>query len=65
MLAGLAAQFGIEDGVRVAALGVYLHGVAAERAARGRDCSGLLAGEVADAIPAARLELLGELQKRG
>lgn len=65
MLAGLAAQFGTEDGVRVAALGVYLHGVAAERAARGRDCSGLLSGEVADAIPGARLELLSELQKRG
>jgi len=32
-------------------LGVYLHGLAAESATRGTDLSGLLAGEVADAVP--------------
>ncbi len=65
VLAGLEAQWGSADRTRLAALGVYLHGVAAERATRGRDCAGLLASEVAEAIPAARRELLGELQKRG
>lgn len=65
VLAGLEAQWPGEDRVRLAALGVYLHGAAAELAVQRGDCSGLLAGEVAEAIPAARRELLGELQKRG
>ena len=63
MLAGLTAQFGTEEWTRVLALGVYLHGLAAERAPilSGRataegDASGLLAGEVAEALPAARAE---------
>src|SRR5258707_6809426 len=63
ILAALIAQFGSDDGARVLSLGVYLHGLAAESATRGTDLSGLLAGEVADAVPDARLKLLEELRK--
>jgi NAD(P)H-hydrate epimerase len=63
LLAAMVAQFGTDDGARVLSLGVYLHGLAAEIASRGTDLSGLLAGEVADSIPHARLRLLEELRK--
>ena len=62
ILAALIAQFGADDGARVLSFGVYLHGLAAELASRGKDLSGLLAGEVADAVPHARLKLLEELR---
>ena len=62
ILAALLAQFGANDGARVLSLGVYLHGLAAELASHGTDLSGLLAGEVADAVPRARLKLLEELR---
>ena len=65
VLAALTAQFTTEDWTRVLALGVYLHGAAAELAAAGMDLSGLLAGEVASAVPQARRRLLAELQRRG
>ena len=64
ILAGLTAQFKTDDWLRVLALGVYLHGKAAEIATRNTDESGLLATEVADALPLARRELLRELQQR-
>ncbi len=63
ILSALIAQFGADDGARVLSLGVYLHGLAAEITTRGIDLSGLLADEVADAIPHARLKLLEELRK--
>jgi len=63
ILAALIAQFGTVDGARVLALGVHLHGLAAELASRGRDLSGLLAGEVAEGVPLARLKLLEELRQ--
>lgn len=65
ILAALIAQFGTDDGARVLTLGVYLHGLGAELASRGTDMSGLLASEVADAVPHARLKLLGELRQSG
>jgi hydroxyethylthiazole kinase-like uncharacterized protein yjeF len=65
LLAALTAQFKTEDWARVLALGVYLHGAAAELAAAGTDLSGLLAGDVARAVPKARRRLLQELQGRG
>src|SRR5712692_1224203 len=65
ILSALIAQFGSDDGVRVLSLGIYLHGLAGELASRGTDMSGLLAGEVADAVPHARLKLLEELRKSG
>lgn len=63
LLAALIAQFGVDDGARVLSLGIYLHGRAAEIASRGTDMSGLLASEVADGVPHARLKLLEELRK--
>lgn len=65
LLAGLAAQFGTEDFLRVIALGVYLHGRAADLLSEQAEASGILAGEVAQAIPYARQKLLEELQERG
>jgi hydroxyethylthiazole kinase-like uncharacterized protein yjeF len=65
LLAGLIAQFGTENLLRVVALGVYLHGRAADLLAEQSEASGMLAGEVAQAIPYARQKLLEELQRRG
>jgi ADP-dependent NAD(P)H-hydrate dehydratase / NAD(P)H-hydrate epimerase len=64
LLAGLIAQFGTADLVRVVALGVYLHGLAADLLVERSDASGVLAGEVAHAIPLARRKLLEDLQRR-
>jgi ADP-dependent NAD(P)H-hydrate dehydratase / NAD(P)H-hydrate epimerase len=64
ILAGLTGQFKTDDWTRVLALGVYLHGVAADLAVAGTDPSGLLATEVAKTVPKARHELLQELQRR-
>jgi len=65
LLTALIAQFGAADLYRVVALGAYLHGRAAELLAADTDESGILAGEVARAIPLARRKLLQELQARG
>jgi ADP-dependent NAD(P)H-hydrate dehydratase / NAD(P)H-hydrate epimerase len=64
ILAALTGQFKTDDWLRVLALGVYLHGAAADLAVAGTDLSGLLASEVAAAVPKARRELLRELQRR-
>jgi NAD(P)H-hydrate epimerase len=64
LLAALIAQFGTSGILRVLALGVYLHGLAAELLAQQSDASGILAGEVANAIPFARRKLIQELQAR-
>jgi len=64
ILAALTAQFKTDDWTRVLALGVYLHGKAAELATKNADESGLLATEVAAAVPHARHQLLQELQAR-
>ena len=65
ILAGLTAQFGTDDWLRVIALGAWLHGKAAETLAEDADESGTLAGEVARALPYARLELLEEIRHGG
>jgi hydroxyethylthiazole kinase-like uncharacterized protein yjeF len=65
VLAAMTGQFKTDDWLRTLALGVYLHGAAAEVAARGTDLSGVVASDVARAVPVARLELLRELQRRG
>jgi hydroxyethylthiazole kinase-like uncharacterized protein yjeF len=62
LLAALIGQFGTEDFLRVLALGVYLHGRAAELLSEQTDASGILASEVAQAIPYARRKLLEELR---
>jgi NAD(P)H-hydrate epimerase len=64
LLAAVVGQFGTRDFLRVLALGVYLHGLAAELLSQQSDASGILAGEVAHAIPFARRKLLQELQER-
>ncbi len=62
VLAAVTAQFGTDDWARVLSLGIYLHGLAAEHAAQGTELSGLLATEISDTLPAARLALLRGLQ---
>jgi ADP-dependent NAD(P)H-hydrate dehydratase / NAD(P)H-hydrate epimerase len=64
-IAALVAQFGCEDLHKVVALGVYLHGLAAEILSLPSDVSGLLAGEIAQAVPFARRKLIQDLQTRG
>jgi ADP-dependent NAD(P)H-hydrate dehydratase / NAD(P)H-hydrate epimerase len=64
LLAALTGQFKTNDWTRTLALGVYLHGKAAELAAAGTEESGLMASEVAAAVPGARRQLLRELQRR-
>jgi hydroxyethylthiazole kinase-like uncharacterized protein yjeF len=65
LLAAMTAQFGTGDWLRVLALGVYLHGAAAELLADNGELSGMLAGDVARAVPFARARLLEELRSRG
>src|SRR5271163_118006 len=65
VLAALTAQFGTEDWLRVLALGAYLHGAAADSLVDDGDASGLLASDVALAVPHAREELIAELRRRG
>ncbi|MDP9338782.1 MAG: NAD(P)H-hydrate dehydratase [Acidobacteriota bacterium] len=63
LLAALIAQFKTDDSARIFALGVYLHGLAADIAVANMDPSGLLADDVIAMIPDARASLLQELQK--
>lgn len=65
VLAALTAQFGTDDWLRVLALGVYLHGIAADMLVLEREPSGVLAHEVAQMIPGARECLLREIQFGG
>lgn len=65
LLAALVAQFGCGRLHKVVALGVYLHGLSAELLTQPSDTSGLLASEIADALPFARRKLLLVLQTRG
>ena len=65
VLAAATAQFGTRDWLRTLALGVYLHGSAAElRGPQGED-SGVLAGEVAASLPQARAALIGRIRCGG
>jgi NAD(P)H-hydrate epimerase len=63
ILAALTGQFGMQDWLRVLALGVWLHGRAADTLVEGVDSSGILAGEVARALPYARLDLFEEIRR--
>ncbi|HXM99198.1 MAG TPA: NAD(P)H-hydrate dehydratase [Candidatus Dormibacteraeota bacterium] len=65
VLAAMTTQFGTNDWLRVLALGVYLHGAAAELLAEDGELSGMLAGDVARAIPFARAKLIAELRSCG
>src|SRR5260370_5873901 len=63
ILSALIAQFGAHDGARVLTLCVYLHELAPTLPSLGMDLSRLLARQVSDAVPRARLKLLEELRK--
>ncbi|HXT27390.1 MAG TPA: NAD(P)H-hydrate dehydratase [Candidatus Eisenbacteria bacterium] len=65
VLAGLTAQFGTGDWLRLIALGAWLHGRAAESLVEDADPSGMVASEVARALPYARQELLEEIRRGG
>jgi ADP-dependent NAD(P)H-hydrate dehydratase / NAD(P)H-hydrate epimerase len=65
ILAGTVSQLGVEHWERAIALGVYLHGRAGDESAIQRGQSGLLAGEIADMLPATYHRLLTELRQVG
>ena len=65
VLAALTAQFGTSDWLRVLALGVFLHGTAADILAREKEPSGIISTEVAETIPGALEYLLREIQFGG
>lgn len=65
ILAALTGQFGTRDWLRVLALGAWLHGRAADSLIEDADPSGIIAGEVARALPYARYELLEEIRRGG
>jgi NAD(P)H-hydrate epimerase len=60
ILAGLTAQFGVEDWARVLSLGVYLHGLAGDMAASRVGEAPLIASDLVDAIPEAYARVLAE-----
>ncbi|HEY1423923.1 MAG TPA: NAD(P)H-hydrate dehydratase [Candidatus Acidoferrum sp.] len=63
VLAALTGQFGIKDWLRVLALGAWLHGRAADTLIEDVDPSGIVAGDIARALPYARRELLEEIHR--
>jgi hydroxyethylthiazole kinase-like uncharacterized protein yjeF len=63
ILAALTGQFGTTDWLRVIALGAWLHGRAADTLIEDADPSGIVAGDVARALPYARFELLEEIRR--
>jgi len=60
ILAGLTAQFGIEEWARVLGLGVYLHGLAGDIAASRVGEVPLIASDLIEAIPEAYARVLAE-----
>jgi hydroxyethylthiazole kinase-like uncharacterized protein yjeF len=60
ILAGLTAQFGIEDWARVLGFGVYLHGLAGDIAASRVGLAPLIASDLIEAIPEAYSRILAE-----
>ncbi len=65
ILAALTGQFGTQEWLRVLALGAWLHGRAADTLIEDADPSGILAGDIARALPYARFELLEEIRRGG
>jgi ADP-dependent NAD(P)H-hydrate dehydratase / NAD(P)H-hydrate epimerase len=60
MLAGLTAQFGIEDWPRVLSFGIYLHGLAGDIAASRVGEAPLIASDLVESIPEAYARVLAE-----
>jgi NAD(P)H-hydrate epimerase len=65
ILAGMAGQFGPAHWERALALGIYLHGLAADDATNSRAEASLLSGEIADHLPETYRRFVVELQQRG
>lgn len=63
ILAGLTAQFGVEDWARVLSLGVYLHGLAGDIAASRVGEAPLIASDLIDALPEAHARVMAEWAK--
>jgi len=63
ILGALTGQFGTEDWLRILALGAWLHGRAADTLIEDADPSGIVASDVARALPYARSELLEEIRR--
>jgi NAD(P)H-hydrate epimerase len=62
ILAGLTAQFGIDDWERIIGLGVYLHGLAGDIASARVGEAPLIASDLIGAIPEAFKKLTAELE---
>jgi ADP-dependent NAD(P)H-hydrate dehydratase / NAD(P)H-hydrate epimerase len=62
ILAGLTAQFGVEDWAQVLSLGVYVHGLAGDIAASRVGEAPLIASDVIEAIPEAYARVLAAVQ---
>ena len=60
MLAGLTAQFGVQDWARVLSFGIYLHGLAGDIAASRVGQTPLIASDLVEAIPEAYARILDE-----
>jgi hydroxyethylthiazole kinase-like uncharacterized protein yjeF len=60
ILAGLTAQFGVEDWARVLSFGVYLHGYAGDIAASRVGEAPLIASDLIESIPEAYARVLAE-----
>jgi ADP-dependent NAD(P)H-hydrate dehydratase / NAD(P)H-hydrate epimerase len=65
ILGALTGQFGTQDWLRALALGPWLHGRAADTLIEDADPSGIMASDVARALPYARCELLEEIRRGG
>jgi NAD(P)H-hydrate epimerase len=60
ILAGLTAQFGVEDWARVLSLGVYLHGLAGDIAAARVGEAPLIASDLVDMLPEAYARVMAK-----
>lgn len=65
ILAGTVSQLGLQHWERALALGVYLHGRAADESLAQRAEEGLLAGEIADTFPVTYHRMLTEMRQLG
>lgn len=63
ILGGTVCQLGAQHWERALALGVYLHGRAADESIAQRAEAGLLAGEIADTLPATYQRMLTEMSQ--
>jgi NAD(P)H-hydrate epimerase len=63
ILAGLTAQFGVDDWARVLSFGIYLHGFAGDIAASRVGQAPLIASDLLDAIPEAYARVMAEWAK--